>query len=51
MDMDGIEAFAGAISVDPYEDAVMLMILHAMGCKTQGVVTKEEFLNGFAKLG
>jgi Cullin binding len=51
INMDGIEAFAKELGVDPFEDFVFLSILQQMGCKEQGVIRQEEFITGLGKMG
>eukprot|EP01016_Furgasonia_blochmanni_P008400 TRINITY_DN133_c0_g1_i1.p2 TRINITY_DN133_c0_g1~~TRINITY_DN133_c0_g1_i1.p2 ORF type:complete len:183 (-),score=49.20 TRINITY_DN133_c0_g1_i1:180-728(-) len=47
--MDGVEKFLGDLKLDPM-DPVTLVISYHMNAAVMGTFTKEEFVNGFAKM-
>lgn len=49
--LEGVEAFAAELGIDPFSDPLMLFILQQMGCTEQGSIRREEFLLGMGKMG
>ena len=51
IDMDGLIKFYEELGVDAASDPVAIVISYHMGAEKMGEYQREEFMNGFKKLG
>ena len=51
MGEDQFTKFAEELSIDPYNDIIILLIAYKMECQKQHLFTKEEFIKGYQNLG